>query len=413
MLRRFYCSQYHPQNFAILRGPMCELFYLTKGVIMQTPKFLRNLLQSNKYWNKNSPEFAKANEYLETLFPGQLQQDATGQYIEPKYDMTYEQFLDAQKKFDDDIQNAIQEAEEEIEAETGNTVNCSEFVEIEEEINVRVLMPWGDIQNEKLIVYTLNIPDDDDEPEETKKIWIWHSEDDERICDDCASHDGEVFEDKDDIPEIPVHPNCRCWVEEVKLDDNGKPISSKVYKGQKPENKTDKNETQDMKMSEDGINWLKDKEDRILDKQGNHIIYNDQTGKPVNTNEPLPKGATIGYGHLIKNGEDFKNGISEAKATELLRTDIAIAERVVRDNITVPLTQNQFDALTSLAYNIGAKNFADSTVVKYVNNPNFHSSVYPNLESAWKAWNRSQGEISNGLINRRRNEWVMYNRGIY
>lgn len=203
---------------------------------MKTPNFLRNLLQSNFYWNKNSAEFAKANGYLETLFPGQLRQDATGQYIEPEYDMTYEQFLDAQKKFDDDIQNAIQEAEEEIEEETGNAVDCSEFVEIEEEINVRVLMPWGDIENEKLVVYTLNIPDDDDEePTETKKILIWHSEDDERICDDCASHNGEVFEDKDDIPDVPVHPNCRCWVEEVKLDDNGKPISSKVYKGQKPE----------------------------------------------------------------------------------------------------------------------------------------------------------------------------------
>ncbi len=67
----------------------------------------------------------------------------------------------------------------------------------------------------------------------------------------------------------------------------------------------------------------------------------------------------------------------------------------------------------SLAYNIGAKNFANSTVVKYINNPNFHSSVYPNLESAWKAWNRSQGEISNGLINRRQNKWDLYNRGIY
>ena len=130
---------------------------------MQTPKFLRDLLQSNKYWNKNSAEFAKANEYLEKLFPGELQQDATGQYIEPKYDMTYEQFLDAQKKFDYDIQNAIQEAEAEAEAENDILVDYSQFVEIDEEIDVRVLMPWGDIQNEKLIVYTLNIPDDDDE----------------------------------------------------------------------------------------------------------------------------------------------------------------------------------------------------------------------------------------------------------
>ena len=200
---------------------------------MQTPKFLRNLLQSNNYWNKDSTEFTKANEYLETLFPGQLQKDITGQYIEPKYDMTYEQFLSAQKKFDDDIQNAIQEAEDEIEEETGNMVDCSQFVKTEEEIDIRVLMPWGEIENEKLIVYTLNIPDDDADPKVANRIWVWHSEDDEHICDDCASYDGEVFEVKEDIPEIPMHPNCRCWVEEIKLDDNGKPSSSKMYKGPK------------------------------------------------------------------------------------------------------------------------------------------------------------------------------------
>lgn len=386
---------------------------------MKTTNFLRNLLQSNNYWDKNSTEFAKANEYLGKLFPGELQQDATGQYIEPKYDMTYEQFLDAQKKFDDDIKNAIQEAEDEEddEGDVNNEfqhIDIRQFIEIAEIIDVRVLMPDGVIEPKQLFVYKLNIPENVNEYlEPGKKIWIWHSEDDERICDDCASHDGEVFEDKDDIPDVPVHPNCRCWVEEVKLDDNGRPISSKVYKGQKPENKTDTNEVKDMKMSESGIKWLKGKEDKVLDKQGNHIIYDDQTGKPVNTNKPLPNGATIGYGHLIKSGEDFTKGISEAKATELLRADIATAERAVRDNITVPLSQNQFDALTSLAYNIGTKNFADSTVVKYVNNPTFHSTVYQNLESAWKAWNRSHGDISNGLINRRQNEWDMYKNCIY
>ena len=215
---------------------------------MQTPKFLRDLLQSNNYWNKNSAEFAKANEYLEKLFPGQLYKDVTGQYIDPDYDMTYEQFLSAQKEFDDEITNAIQEAEEETEEETGYVVDYSKFVEIEEEINVRVLMPWGDIQNEKLIVYKLNIPDDDDEQDIANKIWIWHSEDDERICDDCASYEGEVFEDKNDIPDVPVHPNCRCWVEEVKLDDNGKPISNKVYKGPKTEMPKDDTKTPSEKV---------------------------------------------------------------------------------------------------------------------------------------------------------------------
>ena len=228
------------------------------------------------------------------------------------------------------------------------------------------------------------------------------------FCDDCASHDGEVFEDKGDIPEIPVHPNCRCRVEEQELDDNGKPVSSKAYKGQKPEDKTDTNKVNDMKMSDNGINMLKKFEGSVT-KGDKHVIYDDKTGKPVDANKPLPSGATIGYGHLIKPNEDFRNGISESKATELLRADIATAEYAVRDNITVPLSQNQFDALTSLAYNIGAKNFANSTVVRYINNPNFHSSVYQNLESVWKAWNKSGGHVMAGLSNRRNQEWNMFN----
>ena len=168
-----------------------------------------------------------------------------------------------------------------------------------------------------------------------------------------------------------------------------------------------------MNISVMGLAWLKKQEGKVLNEQGNHIIYDDKTGMPVNRNKPLPKGATIGYGHLIKSDEDFRNGITESVATELLRSDIAAAERAVNDNINVPLSQNQYDALVSLAYNLGTKNFAASTVVKYINNPEFHSATYPDLESAWKAWNRSHGKISNGLINRRQNEWNMYSQGIY
>ena len=116
---------------------------------------------------------------------------------------------------------------------------------------------------------------------------------------------------------------------------------------------------------------------------------------------------------MIKSDEDFRNGISETKATELLRIDIATLEKVVKNNISVPLKQNQFDALVFLAYNIGAKNFTNSTVVKYINNPNFRSPIYPNLELAWKAWNRSQGKTSKGLINRRNQEWNLYKNGKY
>lgn len=167
-----------------------------------------------------------------------------------------------------------------------------------------------------------------------------------------------------------------------------------------------------MKISDRGINCLKQFEGYV--KSGDkHVIYDDKTGKIVNSNKTLPIGATIGYGHLIKSGENFRNGISESMAIDLLRSDIVVAEQVVKNNILTPLSQNQYDALVVFAYNIGSENFAKSTVVKYVNNPNFHSSVYSNLESAWKAWNRYRGKISNGLINRRQREWNMYSMGIY
>ena len=209
-----------------------------------------------------------------------------------------------------------------------------------------------------------------------------------------------------DIPEVPVHPNCRCWVEEQELDDNNKTVFSRVYKGYKKENKT--SEASNMKISDNGINMLKRFEGSV--KIGDrHVIYDDKTGRPVNSDKELPAGATIGYGHLIKSDEDFKHGITERQATEILRSDISTAERAIKANITIPLSQNQYDALVSLAYNIGAKNFANSTVVKYVNDSNYHNTKYPTLESAWMAWNKSGGREMAGLTNRRQQEFNLFN----
>ena len=155
-----------------------------------------------------------------------------------------------------------------------------------------------------------------------------------------------------------------------------------------------------MKISNNGINTLKHFEGSVkLD--GKHVIYDDKPGQPVNTKEPLPHGATIGYGHLIKPSEDFRDGITETVATELLKQDIAVAENTVNNLISVPLTQNQFDALVIFAYNIGNKNFANSTVVKYINNPDFHSSIYPTMDAAWRAWSKSGEQKMPGLANRR------------
>lgn len=164
-----------------------------------------------------------------------------------------------------------------------------------------------------------------------------------------------------------------------------------------------------MKLSDDGIRLLKQLEGCVK-SDNKHVIYDDKTGKPVNNIFPLPRGATIGYGHLVKPGEDFNDGITEAKATELLRKDILTAEHAVQNCISSLLTQNQYDALVLFAYNIGVQNFAHSTVVKYLNNPYFHSSKYATLESAWKAWNKSGGYEVAGLNNRRNQEWGLFNK---
>lgn len=163
-----------------------------------------------------------------------------------------------------------------------------------------------------------------------------------------------------------------------------------------------------MQISNNGIKILKSVEGCVK-RAGLHVVYDDKTGMPVPTNMPLPHGATIGYGHLVRPGEKFPHGITEIAATELLRRDIAIAEQAVRNSIVVTLTQNQFDALVILAYNIGANNFSKSTVVKYINNQNCHDGRYPDLRSAWFAWNKSCGHIMPGLTKRRACEWRLFN----
>lgn len=61
---------------------------------------------------------------------------------------------------------------------------------------------------------------------------------------------------------------------------------------------------------------------------------------------------TIGYGHKIKDGETFPQTITRAIGENLLRKDLEMAEDRVNSMIKIPLTQGQFDALASLAYNL-------------------------------------------------------------
>lgn len=75
---------------------------------------------------------------------------------------------------------------------------------------------------------------------------------------------------------------------------------------------------------------------------------------------------TIGYGHT---GSDVQPGmkISERDAEELLRRDLKPREQAVEGAVKVPLNQNEFDALVSFVYNVGASAFRGSTALKRLN----------------------------------------------
>jgi GH24 family phage-related lysozyme (muramidase) len=139
--------------------------------------------------------------------------------------------------------------------------------------------------------------------------------------------------------------------------------------------------------------------------------YDDQTGKEVSK---WTAGATIGYGHLITSAQwhTYARGITPSQARTLLTQDLAPFVAAVQAAISVDLTQNQFDALVLLAFNIGADAFKGSAVVTLINDPHAKTR-YANLEAAWKAWNKSQGAVMKGLENRRNSEWNIYELGIY
>ena len=209
---------------------------------MITPKLLQELISSPEYGDKNSETYKRATRYMNILYPGTVQFDATGRMMHPEYDMTLEQFYNAQHEIETEFESDKSESEAEILDTYGDyfetigfNFDIEEYVVPGEPIPVKVLMPGGQVSKRSLETFDLNIPEFKIAP----KIWIWHSEHGENTCDECSGNDGTVYETKEGIPDIPVHPNCRCWVEEIELDKNGKKIGSKVYKGQKLEKKSE------------------------------------------------------------------------------------------------------------------------------------------------------------------------------
>lgn len=139
-------------------------------------------------------------------------------------------------------------------------------------------------------------------------------------------------------------------------------------------------------------------------------MYKDVGGKP-----------TIGVGHLLTPeeletgviviaGEEvvWVHGLTDEQVHNLLMQDVVDHESAVREVVKVPLEQHQFDALVSFVYNVGAHAFRKSTLLKKLN-----LGLYESVPGQLARWNKVDGEVVRGLVNRRNREIDLWRSGLY
>ena len=153
----------------------------------------------------------------------------------------------------------------------------------------------------------------------------------------------------------------------------------------------------------------------IKDAKGRHKVYICPAGKE-----------TIGYGHLVLPGENYKDGLTDAQAEALLQQDI---QRVATDPLKGLiekgwLTQNQYDAIVSLVFNVGPgdknsrkKSFATSNTLKLIQNfaKNKASMTQEelvqfeiDLRRAWSEFCTGGNKVLPGLEKRRQQELDLF-----
>jgi len=139
-----------------------------------------------------------------------------------------------------------------------------------------------------------------------------------------------------------------------------------------------------MQMSEKGLEFLAQVEGEKL------VAYKDTGGV-----------WTIGVGHISDQHLTVTSGmkISREVSRFLLSLDVAEAEEIVTRLVTVPLSQNQFDALVSFVFNIGEGQFKSSTLLKKLNEEDYGA-----VPAQLKRWVYDNGKLIAGLVKRREGE---------
>ena len=123
-----------------------------------------------------------------------------------------------------------------------------------------------------------------------------------------------------------------------------------------------------------------------------HEGYSDKAIIPVPGDVP-----TIGFG--TTGGVKMGDRITPAKALQRALADIGKFEGALKQCVTVPLFQHEYDAYLSLSYNIGSRAFCSSTLVRKLNAQDYAGACTEILR-----WDKFKGAALPGLTNRRKEE---------
>lgn len=110
---------------------------------------------------------------------------------------------------------------------------------------------------------------------------------------------------------------------------------------------------------------------------------------------------TIGYGTTTGVRPGMK--ITEAQAEAFLKRDLELFEKVIRNEVKVPLNDDQFSALVSFTYNVGAGALIGSTLLKLLHQKNYQAAADQLLR-----WNKGDGRELPGLTRRRKAERALF-----
>lgn len=113
---------------------------------------------------------------------------------------------------------------------------------------------------------------------------------------------------------------------------------------------------------------------------------------------------TLGWGHA----QGITQGMTctQAQADDWFEEDISFVSKVVSGLVPPGLNPNQFSACVSLAYNIGTGRFASSTLLKLLR---LSSGNYSAASAEFLRWDKVDGNVSDGLLERRTSEQKLFN----